>query len=164
MEEFSRERLAIAERAQSQVADAAAEADALRRLVRVKAKELGHVRRLAQEVLAQRSDVEIFLLSSLQTVREQMGSQPLSLGREPSAGALALSGAAGVDVALLSWGEREQVLRLLFAKVHGASKVATQLPQHTFEGQLGRRGGAATDANSSAAAESDFGGSTFLTS
>jgi len=127
--------------------------------VRVKAKELGHVRRLAQEVLAQRSDVEIFLLSSLQSVREQMDSQPLGLGREPSAGALALSGAAGVDVSQLSWGEREQVLRLLFAKVHGASKVATQLPQHTFEGQLGRKAGGGGDAESS-----DFGGSTFLTS
>jgi hypothetical protein len=38
------------------------------------------------------------------------------------------------------------------------------LSLHTFEGQLGRRGGGAIDAHSSAAAGSDFGGSTFLTS
>lgn len=52
-----------------QVADHAAEAEALRRLIKLKTKELKHVRALAQEVLLQRSDVEVFLLSSLEQVR-----------------------------------------------------------------------------------------------
>lgn len=42
-----------------QVADHAAEAEALRRLIKLKTKELKHVRHLAQEVLLQRSDVEV---------------------------------------------------------------------------------------------------------
>jgi hypothetical protein len=43
--------------------------EALRRLIKLKTRELRNVRRLAQEVLLQRSDVETFLLSSLHAVR-----------------------------------------------------------------------------------------------
>ncbi len=58
--------------------DAEAEAEALRRLVKLKTRELKNVRRLAQEVLLQRSDVETFLLSSLHLVRgvEGLGVWP----------------------------------------------------------------------------------------
>ena len=52
-----------------QVTDAQAEVEALRRLVKLKTRELKNIRRLAQEVLLQRSDVETFLLSSLHHVR-----------------------------------------------------------------------------------------------
>ncbi len=55
---------------QWQIGDATAEVEALRRLVKLKTKELKNVRRLAQEVLLQRSDVETFLLSSLHMVSE----------------------------------------------------------------------------------------------
>jgi hypothetical protein len=41
------------------------EAEALRRLLRLKARELKTLRRLGQEALLQRSEVEIFLVSSL---------------------------------------------------------------------------------------------------
>jgi hypothetical protein len=52
-----------------QVSEAGAEVEALRRLIKLKTRELRNVRRLAQEVLLQRSDVETFLLSSLHAVR-----------------------------------------------------------------------------------------------
>jgi hypothetical protein len=51
-----------------QVAAAGAEVGAMRRLLRLKTRELRLLRRLGQEVLLQRSEVEIFLVASLQQV------------------------------------------------------------------------------------------------
>lgn len=68
MEEFGKERAGIINRAQGQVTDAQGELEALRRLIKLKTVELKRLRRLAQEVLLQRSDVETFLLSSLYKV------------------------------------------------------------------------------------------------
>lgn len=51
-----------------QVSDARAETEALRRLLRLKARELKTLRRLGQEALLQRSEAEIFLISSLHMV------------------------------------------------------------------------------------------------
>lgn len=55
--------------ATAQVSAAGSEVDALRRLLRLKGREVQQLRHLAQEVLLQRSEVEIFLLSSLHQVR-----------------------------------------------------------------------------------------------
>jgi hypothetical protein len=66
--DFARERAGVVTRAQAQVTAAGGEVDALRRLLRLKGRELQHLRRLAQQVLLQRTEVEIFLLSSLQQV------------------------------------------------------------------------------------------------
>jgi hypothetical protein len=66
--DFARERAGVVTRAQAQVTAAGGEVDALRRLLRLKGRELQHLRRLAQQVLLQRTEVEIFLLSSLHQV------------------------------------------------------------------------------------------------
>lgn len=55
-------------RTNAQLGEAETECKALRQLVRLKAHELRNIRRLAQEVLLQRGDVETFLLSSLSLV------------------------------------------------------------------------------------------------
>lgn len=68
MADSERERQALVAATSQQVAEARAEGESLRRLVKLKTRELKNVRRLAQEVLLQRSDVETFLLSSLHTV------------------------------------------------------------------------------------------------
>lgn len=85
MQRFEKERQEILKSTETQIADAAAETEALRRLVKLKTRELKNIRRLAQEVLLQRSDVETFLLSSLHMVRggSQLGlptPQGLPLG------------------------------------------------------------------------------------
>ena len=48
------------------------EVDGLRRPLKLKTRELNNIRRLAQEVVRQRSDVETFLIDSLSFVREQI--------------------------------------------------------------------------------------------
>lgn len=63
--DFDAERQSLVRNAQRQIADARQEVEALRRLVKLKTHELQHLRRLAQEVLLQRSDVETLLLSAL---------------------------------------------------------------------------------------------------
>lgn len=150
LSDFAAERVSVVASAASQVQAAQDEVDGLRRLLRLKGRELQQLRQLAQEVLLQRSEVEVFLLSSLHHVREHTnkgdggarqpegqpdsGAQPeeqqpegssVPVG-EPDACAstnAAAAAATGLDIVevigQLSWADRERVLRLLFAKLHG---------------------------------------------
>eukprot|EP00775_Hariotina_reticulata_P008448 gene8448-8632_t len=74
--DFAKERAAVVSQATAQVNTAGSEVDALRRLLRLKGRELQQLRQLAQEVLLQRSEAEIFLLSSLHQLFHN-GDQPL---------------------------------------------------------------------------------------
>lgn len=117
----------------TQVADAQAEAEALRRLVKLKTRELKNIRRLAQEVLLQRSDVESFLLSSLHTVRKEVERDSL---KPEASGASGAGGASGrMDIKDLSWEDRERILRLLFSKINNQQQQAyyTNLPLHPLD-------------------------------
>jgi hypothetical protein len=69
VKDSAKERLSSGAASEKQVAAVLAEAEGLRRLVKLKGRELHNIRRLAHEVLLQRSDVETFLLSSLYHVR-----------------------------------------------------------------------------------------------
>lgn len=69
LSDFASERASVVAAASSQVSEAAGKVDALHRLLRLKGRELQQLRQLGQEVLQQRSEVEIFLLSSLHQVR-----------------------------------------------------------------------------------------------
>lgn len=128
MADFQREREAITQRALAQIAEAEQEQEALRRLVKLKSRELKNIRRLAHEVLLQRSDVEIFLVSALKQVQTERATE--QYGKK--AGRMANEGV--VDIQDLSWEDREKVLRLLFAKINNQAQQVqmTNLPQHSF--------------------------------
>ncbi|GLC47469.1 hypothetical protein PLESTB_000133900 [Pleodorina starrii] len=147
VQDFDRERQAAAKAAAAALADVQAEAEALRRLVKLKTRELKNVRRLAQEVLLQRSDVEAFLLSSLHAVRREIERESLfpkhqhqqhqhqpgaGAGDSASASAYAASGRATPDIRDLPWEDRERVLRLLFAKINNQAQQVhfSSLPPH----------------------------------
>jgi hypothetical protein len=74
--DFAAERASVVSAATAQVNAAGSEVEALRRLLRLKGRELQQLRHLAQEVLLQRSEVEIFLLSSLHQVRDISPTTP----------------------------------------------------------------------------------------
>ena len=133
------EKDALGQELRAQLAQAVEEQGRLRRLLRLRTRELHRLRHLAQQVLLQRSDVEAFLISSIQIVRAEGAAgaaagaggsgeawaRPGSLsdGRpaQPSGGTVpggSNSGSAKVDIKDLSWVDRERVLRLLFAKVN----------------------------------------------
>ena len=86
------------------------------------------MRRLAQEVLLQRSDAEIFLISSIKHVREEMGKHG---GQQPSP---PHESRKQVDISQLSWSDRERILRLVFAKINNQSRQAQfmSLPSHSL--------------------------------
>ncbi|GLI63274.1 hypothetical protein VaNZ11_006179 [Volvox africanus] len=150
VQDFDRERQASTKAAAAALADVQAEAEALRRLVKLKTRELKNVRRLAQEVLLQRSDVEAFLLSSLHAVRREIEReslfprQPNDTSGGPATAATSISGAVSQatgggggsrvasDIRDLPWEDRERVLRLLFAKINNQAQQVhfTSLPQH----------------------------------
>ena len=120
----------------------------LRRLVKIKSKELKNVRMLARDVLDSRSEVETFLRESVQYVKAQILAErsansegvdaPSSSTRLPSlaaaaspSGTYSRSGTAGggsqADLGKMSWADRERVLRLLFSKMNsGRDKSASQ--------------------------------------
>eukprot|EP00197_Chlamydomonas_leiostraca_P014815 CAMPEP_0202874320 /NCGR_PEP_ID=MMETSP1391-20130828/25171_1 /ASSEMBLY_ACC=CAM_ASM_000867 /TAXON_ID=1034604 /ORGANISM="Chlamydomonas leiostraca, Strain SAG 11-49" /LENGTH=436 /DNA_ID=CAMNT_0049555731 /DNA_START=78 /DNA_END=1384 /DNA_ORIENTATION=+ len=153
MADSERERQALLANTATQVAEARAEGEALRRLVKLKTRELKNVRRLAQEVLLQRSDVETFLLSSLHTVRKEMERDSLA-GFTGSGGGAGTSGKGpagdegmpsighGLDLKDLPWEDRERVLRLLFAKINNQAQQTyyANLPQHPLGDTAGGSG------------------------
>ncbi len=72
MQQAGKERGQLQAAAQEKVSEAQQESEALRKLVKLKTHELRRIRRLAQEVLLQRSDVETFLVASLHRVKSEM--------------------------------------------------------------------------------------------
>lgn len=100
--------------------------------LQLKMKEAKNIRRLAQEVLLQRSDVETFFVSSLQQVRTELEREAAEGGgKQPGA----LAAQARLDIAQLTWAQRESVLRLAFAKVNNQARQThfQKLPKHSFE-------------------------------
>lgn len=89
--------------------------------MQLKSKESKNIRRLAQEVLLQRSDVEIFFLSSLEHVRKEMEQEVEAARGEPS-GRRTPPRSGRVDISDLTWAERERVLRLAFAKINNQTR------------------------------------------
>lgn len=160
MKDFEVERDALKEKARTAADASKVEADGLRRLLKLKSRELNNIRRLAQEVVRQRTDTETFLIDSLAFVREQIyqeqvqgerdslegGLPPIGAGRGQGAG-----GSTGpntptrsrekrlatgkLDIRDLGWEDREKVMRLLFSKINHASQQTYfgNLPPHSFE-------------------------------
>lgn len=113
--------------------------------MQLKMKEARNIRRLAQEVLLQRSDVETFFVSSLLHVRTQLEHQVAEQSTSPSGmegdSSPGKAETQRVDISQLSWQERECVLRLAFAKINNQAQNAhlRGLPKHSFsEVQAGR--------------------------
>lgn len=118
--------------------------------MQLKMKEAKNIRRLAHEVLLQRSDVETFFVSSLQHVRRELEKQEKQPPTPIDAPAPATEPAAKRQVAIeqLSWRERETVLRLAFAKINNQAQNAhfRALPKHSFVAGQGERLTAAYEA------------------
>ena len=119
-----------------------------RRALKLKTRELKNIRKLAREVLMQRSNVENFLISSLTTVKENIKQEQ---GLFPSiTQERGLSSSAKLDIADLSWEDRERILRLLFSKINSQAQQTSfaRLPEHSFEKSLPR-----LDSNPTSASE-----------
>lgn len=152
--------------AQEQIDASQREAADLKRLLQLRTRELQSIKRLAQEVLSQRSDAERFLVHALEEVRSYMSTDsgrteqkrstvkrlpeipPQAVGTAtnlPSADAL--SEAQRVDVAELSWNEIKKVLRQLLTKL-SSSTSANNAGAPTFacmpEHSISWKGGATT--------------------
>ena len=137
----SQERTRVMSDLQQQVDLTNEEADQLRQQLRVKSKEMKHIRRLSQMILEQRSEVEQFFVEALEQVklerakqrddekRRQRAEQAKSL-REHAIGSRPDSELASerdwgddkIHLKDLNIEDRERVLRLLFAKINAAHK------------------------------------------
>ncbi|XRB07516.1 flagellar/basal body protein [Pycnococcus provasolii] len=135
--DFDSERTERSENHMRAIADKDTDVEGLRRLVKLRTRELKNIRRLAQQVVDQRSEVEAFLIDSIAHVKEQKAAEGGRSGRLPSLGAgpaRPSDASSRVDVRDLAWEDREKVLRILFGKVNAASPQAyyASLPAHSF--------------------------------
>lgn len=133
---FQTQLRAAQEAAAADRAAAEAEQDMLRRMVELKGRELKHLKALSQAVIQQRSDIEVFLLSSLEMVQAEVAkgqnARRAAVREETSPAADAMPLAQHVDMRDLTWEDREKVLRLLFAKLNDPKQQAffERLPAH----------------------------------
>ena len=160
--DFAREKDSITQAEQKKIAEAELDSAGLRQLVRLKTKELAHMKRLAAVILQKRNEVETFLLDSIESVKVEIHRRriederarptkarlPALVAVKPSN--LPTSADEHVDIRDLTWDDRERVLRLLFAKINNASPFQ-QMPPHPLhdEGAIERAmdGGAMGEAD-----------------
>jgi len=133
--EFEREKDSITQADRKKIAEAELDSAGLRQLVRLKTKELGHIKRLATVILQKRNEVETFLLDSIENVKgeinrrraEEERANVRNRGRLPALAAatrpsnLPTSADEHIDIRDVTWEARERVRRLLFAKINTAS-------------------------------------------
>ncbi|KAF0686037.1 Aste57867_22131 [Aphanomyces stellatus] len=142
--EFEKEKHVLTTKTEKELDDVSLDADGLRKLLKLKNKELRNMKRLSQTILDQRTDVEQFFLDSLEIVKTQLADEkkrvvdaerlqdakltPAERGlkfprlktrpNQSNNNSSPLGVKDKVDLRSLSWEERERVLRLLFAKIN----------------------------------------------
>jgi len=138
---FEKERDGLLKEDQRKIAEVELDSQGLRQLVKLKSKELTHMKRLASIILQKRNEVETFLLDSIEVVKGEIGrrraeeerAMPRARGRLPQLGGsrpsnLPASPEEHIDIRDLTWDDRERVLRLLFAKINNAAPFPTMPP------------------------------------
>ncbi|KXS13795.1 hypothetical protein M427DRAFT_364100 [Gonapodya prolifera JEL478] len=139
---YEKERVSLVEQARVKLDDAQRECANLQEQLRRKTSEMKHIRRLAQHLCNQRTDVELFFMDALESVRSKLrdeADQAHSKAAQNAAKSLQdRYGARGVDslyvgklldyhhmetpasdFEALPWHDKERVLRLLFAQMNG---------------------------------------------
>ena len=161
-EQFNKQRSSNEQQSKQNTHALRTEIGCLKRSLALKTRELKNIRKLSQAVLTQRSDVEAFLISSLEMARReaveegQTGTLPPIFARGGAGGSLRRESGNGsaaggerdlgrFQIEELSWEDREKVLRSLFAKINNQTQQTylSTLPQHSFKLQTNR--GAADD-------------------
>lgn len=143
VQKHERERESSAEADRRRLAEVELDSQGLRQLVRLKSKELSHMKRLAAVILQKRNEVETFLLDSIEFVKAEIArrradeerAMPRSRSRLPALAAakpsnLPASAEEHIDIRDLTWDDRERVLRLLFAKINNAAPFPATMPPH----------------------------------
>mmetsp|Transcript_19366 Transcript_19366/g.45329 ORF Transcript_19366/g.45329 Transcript_19366/m.45329 type:complete len:477 (+) Transcript_19366:132-1562(+) len=158
--DFEHERDRVVTRNRQEAEDLASENVGLRKVLQVKDKEHKRIKKLASDILNQRTEVEQFFLDALEQVKEEAKRQRLQQvqqqhdsvfmtqdsgarsGRLPDIkrdeeahnNALQMARDSKVDIRDLGWEDKERVLRLLFARINQAQMPArVQMPPHSFE-------------------------------
>ena len=124
-------RLALLGREEARQGDCL-QVELLQRSLKLKCKEMSQVKQAARHVLAQRSDIETFFLDALSFVRRQADSERSRRVASEKFPPISVSGSSVVEssqpadregeaaeVSELSWEQKEQVLRMLFAQMNG---------------------------------------------
>ncbi|KAK9864094.1 hypothetical protein WJX84_004470 [Apatococcus fuscideae] len=129
---FKAERGNMKAATEQQLMESEGEQSSLRRLLKLKNHELANIRKLAQEVLSHRSDVEAFLLSSIHQV-QKAAQNDHAIQTASHKDKQIVKSSSQIDIKDLSWDDRERVLRLLFMKIN--SQARNELPPHSLKPQ-----------------------------
>lgn len=145
--EFEKEKEQLSQADKKKTAEAELDSAALRQLLRLKTKELAHMKKLAAVILQKRNEVETFLLEAIEHVKVEVGRRRAeeersgrslakrlpALGAPPRPSSLPHAAEERVDIRELTWEDRERVLRLLFAKINNAGPFTEAPPPHGLD-------------------------------
>ncbi|XP_065942719.1 basal body-orientation factor 1 isoform X3 [Magallana gigas] len=108
--EFNTEKRTIMQQARTENEAAKIELAKLQRVIDLKTREMNKVKRLAKNILDQRTELERFFLESLEQVRNEINANQYDISGK-------------VDISDLTWEQKERVIRYLFARMNGGAKV-----------------------------------------
>nr|XP_022332139.1 basal body-orientation factor 1-like isoform X3 [Crassostrea virginica] len=108
--EFNTEKKTIVMQARTENEAAKIELAKLQRVIDLKTREMNKVKRLAKNILDQRTELERFFLESLEQVRNEINANQYDISGK-------------VDISDLTWEQKERVIRYLFARMNGGAKV-----------------------------------------
>ena len=133
VDELKGEKETLRKKGEKERRELQSEIEMCRRALKLKTRELKNIRKLAREVLMQRSNVENFLISSLTAVKDNIKKEQSILPSISQERGLPTN--AKIDIAELSWEDRERILRLLFSKINSQTQHASffKLPEHSFD-------------------------------
>ncbi|XP_026106308.1 basal body-orientation factor 1-like [Carassius auratus] len=120
--EFELEKADIKQHAAVRSQAGGVELDKLQKLLSVRDRELGRVRRIARSVVEQRSDMEVHFHEALNQVKQEMlmhrQEAEVNHSRRMDEAEKGSQKKAKVNISEMTWEQRERVLRLLFAKMN----------------------------------------------
>lgn len=108
-------------------ASAVDDAARTRRLLKARSDELVQIKGLAREAVRQRSELERFMISSLDHCKREMEAERAGGGGGGAVNPDVIGSNTGgtIDVSKMSWTERERVLRRTFARMNASAPKAS---------------------------------------